>query len=110
MTTHAPAAPHQRPSTPSSAPTSNRKLPDAHASRHSRPRHGGDLPKAVDAALAKVSGTATSADLEHNHGTPAWHIDVTDSKGKNHEVTVDATTGKVTATKTDQNNDHDSNH
>ncbi|MFF9572431.1 PepSY domain-containing protein [Streptomyces sp. NPDC014685] len=66
-----------------------------------------DLAKAVDAALDEVSGTATSAGLEKDHGTtPAWHIDVTNPKdkdqGRDHEVTVDATTGKVTAVRTDE--------
>ncbi|MFF3392732.1 PepSY domain-containing protein [Streptomyces sp. NPDC002669] len=64
-----------------------------------------DLAKAVDAALAEVDGTATSAGLENDHGTtPAWRIDVTNLKDRNkdHEVTVDATTGKVTATRTDE--------
>ncbi|MGW1190037.1 PepSY domain-containing protein [Streptomyces sp. NPDC002559] len=71
-----------------------------------------DLAKAVDAALAEVDGTATSADLENDHGTtPAWHIDVTNPKDKNrnHEVTVDATTGKVTATGIDEDSDRGQN-
>ncbi|MER5549847.1 PepSY domain-containing protein [Streptomyces sp. NPDC002589] len=60
-----------------------------------------------DAALAKVKGTATSADLENDHGkTTAWHVDVTDTKGNDQEVTVDAANGKVTAAKTDDDNDH----
>ncbi|MQY40355.1 hypothetical protein SRB17_83880 [Streptomyces sp. RB17] len=69
-----------------------------------------DLAKAVDAALAKVKGTATSADLDKHHGrTAAWHVDVTDAKGKDHEVAVDAQNGKVTAAKTDEDrNDNDS--
>ncbi|MFI6358491.1 PepSY domain-containing protein [Streptomyces sp. NPDC050743] len=61
----------------------------------------------MDAALAKVKGTATSAGLENDHDkTTAWHVDVTDTKGKDHEVTVDAANGKVTAAKTDDDNDH----
>ncbi|MFB7956162.1 PepSY domain-containing protein [Streptomyces sp. NPDC056045] len=71
-----------------------------------------DLAEAVGAALAEVDGTATSADLGNDHGTtPAWHIDITNPKNKNkdHEVTVDATTGKVTATRVDEDSDHDSN-
>lgn len=61
------------------------------------------LGQAVDTALNKVPGTATSAELDDDHGrTAAWHIDVTDDQGAAHEVTVDAQTGKVTATHTDQ--------
>ncbi|OLZ65388.1 hypothetical protein AV521_32455 [Streptomyces sp. IMTB 2501] len=69
-----------------------------------------DLEVAVDAALAEVEGTATSADLESDHGrTAAWHVDVTDTKGTDHEVTVDAANGKVTAAKTDDDRNDDSN-
>ncbi|MFF4148489.1 PepSY domain-containing protein [Streptomyces sp. NPDC001698] len=59
------------------------------------------LGQAVDAALSKAPGTATSAELDDHHGkTAAWHVDVTDGQGTAHEVTVDAQTGKVTATHT----------
>ncbi|MFD4976277.1 PepSY domain-containing protein [Streptomyces sp. NPDC058424] len=59
------------------------------------------LGQAVDTALGKVPGTATSAELDgHHDGTAAWHIDVTDDQGAAHVVVVDARTGKVTATHT----------
>ncbi|MFJ6562536.1 PepSY domain-containing protein [Streptomyces sp. NPDC091412] len=59
------------------------------------------LGQAVDTALDKVPGTATSAELDDHHDrTAAWHIDVTDGQGAAHEVVVDARTGKVTATHT----------
>ncbi|MEU6009495.1 PepSY domain-containing protein [Streptomyces sp. NPDC047453] len=59
------------------------------------------LGQAVDAAFSKAPGTATSAELDDHHGkTAAWHVDVTDGQGTAHEVTVDAQTGKVTATHT----------
>ncbi|MFI1289957.1 PepSY domain-containing protein [Streptomyces sp. NPDC020792] len=59
------------------------------------------LGQAVDTALDKVPGTATSAELDDHHDrTTAWHIDVTDDQGAAHEVVVDARTGKVTATHT----------
>jgi uncharacterized membrane protein YkoI len=68
-----------------------------------------DLAKAVDAALAKVNGTATSAGLENHHSTTrAWHVDVTDAKGTEHEVTINATDGKVTAAKNDDDGNDDS--
>ncbi|MFF4361636.1 PepSY domain-containing protein [Streptomyces sp. NPDC001604] len=67
------------------------------------------LGQAVDGVLAKVPGTATSAELDGDNGrTAAWHIDVIDAKGTDHEVAVDARSGKVTATHTDRNDD--SNH
>ncbi|MFB6960657.1 PepSY domain-containing protein [Streptomyces sp. NPDC056309] len=76
------------------------------------------LGQAVDTALGKVPGTATSAELDgHHDGTAAWHVDVTDDQGAAHEVVVDARTGKVTATHTgpahsrgngaDDDRDHD---
>jgi uncharacterized membrane protein YkoI len=68
--------------------------------------------RAVDAALAAVDGTAASAELDDDGGTAAWHVDVIGSRGVEHEVTVDAKTGKVTATGTDDeggsaSGDHD---
>ncbi|GAA2494069.1 PepSY domain-containing protein [Streptomyces longisporus] len=61
-----------------------------------------DLGRAVDASLGKVPGTVTSAEFEDDHGrTAAWQVDVTDAKGTEHEVTVDAGSGEVTATDTD---------
>ena len=68
---------------------------------------GTDVGRAVNAALTEVPGTATSADWDDDHGrTAAWHVDVTDAKGTDHEVTVDARSGKVTAVHTDRDDDH----
>lgn len=65
------------------------------------------LGQAVDAALDKVPGTATSAELDDGNGRFAvWEVDVTDAKGAEHEVTVDARSGKATATQTDDEYDH----
>ncbi|MFE7231666.1 PepSY domain-containing protein [Streptomyces sp. NPDC002405] len=59
------------------------------------------LGQAVDTALDKVPGTATSAELDDHHDrTAAWHVGVTDDRGVAHEVVVNAQTGKVTATHT----------
>ncbi|MFF8866046.1 PepSY domain-containing protein [Streptomyces sp. NPDC015139] len=77
---------------------------------------GTDATRAVDAALAKLKGTATAAELEGEHGTPVWHVDVTDAKGRDHEVTVGARSGKVTASEADDHHrhggsdDHDHDH
>ncbi|MDW6063032.1 PepSY domain-containing protein [Streptomyces sp. FXJ1.4098] len=67
------------------------------------------LGQAVDAALKKIPGTATSAELDDDNGrSAAWDIDVTDAKGAEHEVTVDARSGKVTAVRADDDHDdHD---
>lgn len=75
-----------------------------------------DVTRAVNAALARIKGTATAAELEGEHGTPVWHIDVTDARGHDHEVTVGARSGKVTAAEADDDHrhggsdDHDDDH
>ncbi|MGW3563019.1 PepSY domain-containing protein [Streptomyces sp. NPDC000941] len=64
------------------------------------------LGQAVDAALKKIPGTATSAELDDDNGrSAAWDIEVTDTKGAEHEVTVDARFGKVTAVRADDHHD-----
>ncbi|KAK1178976.1 PepSY domain-containing protein [Streptomyces sp. NBS 14/10] len=67
------------------------------------------LGQAVDAAVKKIPGTATSAELDDDNGrSAAWDIEVTDTKGAEHEVTVDARSGKVTAVRADDDrDDHD---
>ncbi|MER6280348.1 PepSY domain-containing protein [Streptomyces sp900105245] len=65
-----------------------------------------DVTRAVNAALARIKGTATAAELEGEHGTPVWHIDVTDARGHDHEVTVGARSGKVTAAEADDHHRH----
>ncbi|MFC0600310.1 PepSY domain-containing protein [Streptomyces palmae] len=61
-----------------------------------------DLATAVDAALARVQGTATSAELEGDHGgTVVWQVEIADAKGGHHEVAVDARTGAVQAAEAD---------
>ncbi|MFJ8031779.1 PepSY domain-containing protein [Streptomyces sp. NPDC096032] len=75
-----------------------------------------DVTRAVNAALARIKGTATAAELEGEHGTPVWHIDVTDARGHDHEVTVGARSDKVTAAEADDHHrhggsdDHDDDH
>ncbi|RPF39007.1 PepSY domain-containing protein [Streptomyces sp. TLI_185] len=73
---------------------------DADAALAKSPRI--DLGQAVDAALTKVPGAASSAELDDDNArTAAWHVDVTDANGADHEVTVDARSGKVAAAHTD---------
>ncbi|MFF2652977.1 PepSY domain-containing protein [Streptomyces sp. NPDC058045] len=68
-----------------------------------------DIKQAVDTATKSVPGTATSADLDDEHGKAVWEVEVTDTKGTEHEVTVDATTGKVTEAGPDDSHEgHDS--
>ncbi|MCS0601193.1 PepSY domain-containing protein [Streptomyces sp. LP11] len=57
--------------------------------------------QAADAATKSVPGTVTGAELDDHRGKPVWEVDVTDAKGTEHEVTVDAANGKVTHTETD---------
>ncbi|MFE7168566.1 PepSY domain-containing protein [Streptomyces sp. NPDC057616] len=63
------------------------------------------LGRAVDAALGRSAGTATSAELDDHGRAVAWQVDVTDARGTEHEVTVDARSGQVTATTVDRDDD-----
>ncbi|MGI5439435.1 PepSY domain-containing protein [Streptomyces shenzhenensis] len=56
-----------------------------------------DPQQAADAATTSVAGTVTAIEQEGEHGRTVWKVDVVDSRGTGHEVTVDAGDGKVTA-------------
>ncbi|MFH8372348.1 PepSY domain-containing protein [Streptomyces cyaneofuscatus] len=73
------------------------------------------LDQAVAAALKSVPGTVTEAGLDdddddddHN-GRTVWELDVYGSDKTWHDVTVDATNGKVLKTRDDDNDDRDRN-
>ncbi|MEV3926761.1 PepSY domain-containing protein [Actinomadura coerulea] len=59
------------------------------------------LTRAADAALKAVPGHATSAGFDRHGGKAVWEVDVTGAGGSEHEVTVDAATGKVVAEEAD---------
>ena len=62
------------------------------------------LDAAERTARAAVPGTrVTEAELDHEHGRRVWEFDLTDRDGHEHDVTVDATTGKIVQ----QGRDHD---
>ncbi|MFC9479755.1 PepSY domain-containing protein [Streptomyces griseus] len=69
------------------------------------------LDQAVAAALKSVPGTVTEAELDDDDddhdGRAVWELDVRGSGGTWHDVTVDATTGKVLKTRDDDNDDRD---
>ncbi|WP_326767880.1 PepSY domain-containing protein [Streptomyces sp. NBC_01591] len=79
---------------------------DRHAPRSARV----SLDAAVDAALKANPGTVTSIDLDdhdgRNGGALHWEVDVRGKDGKQHELNVDANTGKVTADHVDDDS-HD---
>lgn len=50
---------------------------------------------AISAALKDVAGKATNTELEDENGTVVYGVSVTDNKGKQQDVKVDAKTGKV---------------
>ncbi|MGW0183979.1 PepSY domain-containing protein [Nocardia sp. NPDC003345] len=57
---------------------------------------GIDRQQAMDTAAAAVAGgRAVSAEFEAEHGTPRWEVEVVTPEGREFEVTVDATTGRV---------------
>ncbi|MFG3670692.1 PepSY domain-containing protein [[Kitasatospora] papulosa] len=84
---------------------------DRHAPRSSAV----SLDAAVKAALAQQPGTVTSVDLDDDDDddndrgkrAPHWDVDVTDKDGKQHELRVDAKSGKVTVDRDDNDGDDD---
>ncbi|MEU1482366.1 PepSY domain-containing protein [Streptomyces sp. NPDC005752] len=80
--------------------------------RHAPRAAGVPLDAAVKAALAAQPGTVTSVDLDDDGddnggggGAPHWDVDVTGKDGKQHELHVDAKSGKVTVDQDDDRND-----
>ncbi|MFF2012823.1 PepSY domain-containing protein [Streptomyces sp. NPDC058195] len=67
------------------------------------------LDAAVDAALKSSPGTVTSVDLDHDRDGRAqhWEVEVRAKDGKEHELKVDAATGKVSASPVDDDHDGD---
>lgn len=49
----------------------------------------------IDAALKQTAGTVSAVQLETENGVAAYTVTIKDAAGTQHEVTVDATTGKV---------------
>ncbi|MER6228699.1 PepSY domain-containing protein [Streptomyces sp. NPDC001616] len=83
---------------------------DRHAPRSSAV----SLDAAVKAALGAQAGTVTSVDLDddgddNDRGkrAPHWDVDVTGKDGKQHELRVDAKSGKVTVDRDDNDGDDD---
>ncbi|MCD9195124.1 PepSY domain-containing protein [Streptomyces albireticuli] len=60
-----------------------------------------DVKRAADAALKSVPGTVVSAELDDDRGRTAWEVEIVDGEGTEHDVTVDAADGKVTAATVD---------
>ncbi|MFJ4528115.1 PepSY domain-containing protein [Streptomyces nigrescens] len=65
---------------------------------------------ATDQALKAVPGTVVSYSLDDNdrNGSTVWEIDVLGKDHKNHDITIDAATGKVLNQHIDHD-DHDNN-
>ncbi|MFJ9885079.1 PepSY domain-containing protein [Streptomyces sp. NPDC091287] len=95
----------------------NGKVLKTHDDNDDRDRHAPrssaiTLNQAVDAALKAAPGSATSIDLDDdddddNRGGDVlrWDIDITGKDGKQHELRVDAKTGKVTVDRDDDGDD-----
>ncbi|MCJ8007390.1 PepSY domain-containing protein [Lederbergia wuyishanensis] len=58
-------------------------------------------------ALKEISGAVTDVELEKEHGTLAYDIEIKDANGIEHDVVVDANSGKVLKTETDNEKDDD---
>ncbi|MFE7107674.1 PepSY domain-containing protein [Streptomyces sp. NPDC057575] len=75
--------------------------------RHAPRSAAVSLNSAVDAALKSNPGTVTSVDLDGERGGALhWEVDVRGKDGKQHELNVDANTGRVTADHVDDDS-HD---
>ncbi|WP_165978614.1 PepSY domain-containing protein [Actinomadura darangshiensis] len=59
-------------------------------------------PDAAATALKSVPGRVTSADFDREAGKAVWEVDVTAQNGTEHELTIDATTGKVLTKEVDE--------
>ncbi|MGW2109675.1 PepSY domain-containing protein [Streptomyces sp. NPDC001948] len=79
--------------------------------RHAPRSAAVSLDSALDAALKANPGTVTSVGLDDDGGrsgkAPHWEVDVRGKDGKQHELDVDAKTGKVTADRSDDGHDSD---
>ncbi|MFD8466199.1 PepSY domain-containing protein [Streptomyces cyaneofuscatus] len=75
---------------------------------------GISLDQAVAAALKSAPGTITQAELDRDDddhdGRTVWELDVRGSDKKWHDVTVDATNGKVLKSREDDDNDDRDDH
>ncbi|NEB37097.1 PepSY domain-containing protein [Streptomyces sp. SID14515] len=83
---------------------------DRHAPRSSAVT----LNQAADAALKTAPGAVTSIDLDDDDDDNGgrgdvlrWDVDITGKDGKQHELRVDAKTGKVTVDRDDDGDDRD---
>ncbi|NBM17748.1 PepSY domain-containing protein [Streptomyces sp. GC420] len=66
------------------------------------PPTGISAAEAIDAALAEVSGTAVSADLEDDDGrAPFWDVDILGADGTWHSVRIGTSDGKVLGSHTE---------
>ncbi|MFJ9620449.1 PepSY domain-containing protein [Streptomyces sp. NPDC101181] len=94
------------------------KVLTAHEDRNDDRRDSGSfavsLKQAAEAALKTAPGSVTAIDLDtrgddddSRRGAPHWDVDIAGKDGKQHELHVDAKTGKVTADRDDDADDRD---
>ncbi|MFE7620081.1 PepSY domain-containing protein [Streptomyces sp. NPDC057496] len=79
--------------------------------RHAPRSAAVSLDSATGAALRTAPGTVTSVDLDgdrDDRGATHWEVEVRGEDGKEHELDVDARTGKVTADRSDDDGHDDS--
>jgi uncharacterized membrane protein YkoI len=51
--------------------------------------------QSIDIAVKQTPGDVTSAQLESENGVTAYTVTIKDAAGKENEITIDATTGKI---------------
>jgi uncharacterized membrane protein YkoI len=66
------------------------------------------LERAGEIARGAVPGaTITSIEIEDEHGTAAWEVELTPANGPHRELTIDAGTGKIIENEIDRPSAHD---
>lgn len=63
--------------------------------------------QAAKAAQGNVDGTVSSVQIYEESGKAAYHVEVIGKDGKQHDLSVDATTGEVSQMAANQDDDQD---
>jgi uncharacterized membrane protein YkoI len=71
------------------------------------PKTAVSLAQAAAAALKAVPGTVAEIELDDEHGTTAWEVEVVAGNGDRRDVTIDAGDGNVLTNRADDRDDDD---
>ncbi len=65
------------------------------------------IKSAIDQALNKVPGTVVAVEYENEDGKAVWEVEVLAANKSVHDLTIDASSGKVLSNQVDSNDDGD---